>query len=203
MLHRSGLGALVALVAFLACHTIHEELPAATGAVSGAPGSPTVIIVGPPPGTGVSTPTAPATPAPSTGTAPAPAPTATPAPAASSGCRLPPGTGSGNNCSRGSAFFLSELESALDQLVKEEPSLFNLNSTRGCGNCYAVRDQTRYVSRLPGLMAQRGLCATYDGEELAVKSTNSFNDQYDILTSDGFIRRQSGSYRSTCYPAWF
>ena len=82
MLHRSGLGALVALVAFLACHTIHEELPAATGAVSGAPGSPTVIIVGPPPGTGVSTPTAPATPAPSTGTAPTPAPMPLAVPAA-------------------------------------------------------------------------------------------------------------------------
>ena len=61
--------------------------------------------------------------------------------------------------------------------MKEEPSLFNLNSTRGCGNCYAVRDLSRYVSRMPGLMAQRGLCAMYDGEEMAVKSNYSFYDQ--------------------------
>ena len=52
-------------------------------------------------------------------------------------------------------------------------------------------------------MPQRGLCGFYDGEELGVKGTNAFNDQYDIVTSDMFVRRQLGSYRSTCYPAWF
>jgi hypothetical protein len=48
-----------------------------------------------------------------------------------------------------------------------------------------------------------GYCATNDGEELAVKNSNSFNDQYDIINSEGFVRRGAGSYRSTCYPAWF
>jgi hypothetical protein len=66
-----------------------------------------------------------------------------------------------------------------------------------------VRDVQRYVSRMPQLLEQRGFCALYDGEELAVKNTNQFNDQYDILTSSNHIRRDLGSYRSTCYPAWF
>ena len=48
-----------------------------------------------------------------------------------------------------------------------------------------------------------GYCAYYDGEELAVKSSNAFNDQYDILVSSGHIRRGAGSYRSTCNPSWF
>jgi hypothetical protein len=48
-----------------------------------------------------------------------------------------------------------------------------------------------------------GYCAFYDGEEMAVKNTNKFNDQYDISTSSGYIRRGDGSYRSTCWPAWF
>ena len=47
-------------------------------------------------------------------------------------------------------------------------------------------------------MGQRGLCAMYDGEELAVKNANSFNDQYDILTSGMYIRRDMGS---TARPA--
>jgi hypothetical protein len=53
------------------------------------------------------------------------------------------------------------------------------------------------------MVARQGLCAHNDGEELAVKANNGFNDQYDVLTSDMYIRRQGGSYRSTCYPAWF
>jgi hypothetical protein len=43
----------------------------------------------------------------------------------------------------------------------------------------------------------------WDGEELAVKKTNDFSDQYDILTFENFIRRDHGSYRATCTPAWF
>ena len=31
-----------------------------------------------------------------------------------------------------------------------------------------------------------GACATWDGEELAIKRTNDFNDQYDILTFENF-----------------
>jgi len=95
------------------------------------------------------------------------------------------------------------VEAAIDQLVREEPSLFNLGKTQGCGSCYEVRDQTRYVQRVAAIVRQRGLCSLYDGEELAVKNTNSFNDQYDILTAQGFIRREGGSYRSTCRPATF
>ena len=36
-----------------------------------------------------------------------------------------------------------------------------------------------------------------------MKNTNAWNDQYDIISGDGYIRRGTGSYRSTCYPAWF
>jgi hypothetical protein len=95
------------------------------------------------------------------------------------------------------------VESALDQLVREEPQVFDLNSTSGCGSCYKVRNVDRYVTRMPKLMEQRGLCSIYDGEELAVKKTNKFSDQYDILTASFHIRRDRGSYRATCYPAWF
>jgi hypothetical protein len=136
-----------------------------------------------------------------------PVPAATPAPAApvtpSAACGVGPGGGSGRSCPRHSESYLREVERAIDDLVREEPSLFDQRRTRGCGNCYQVLNPTRYVQRLTEMVARQGLCAHYDGEELAVKANNGFNDQYDILTSDMYIRRQGGSYRSTCYPAWF
>jgi hypothetical protein len=47
----------------------------------------------------------------------------------------------------------------------------------------------------------KGICAGWDGEELAVKTNDTFNDQYDILTAAGTVRPGVGSYRTTCYPA--
>jgi hypothetical protein len=183
-------------VLLAACTTITEELPKPADPDPGAPTTVPVVVVP------VPVPT-PAQPAPG----PNPAPSGDPAPNApppGQGCGVPPGNGNGTNCPREGPSFLAEVESALDQLVREEPRIFNLNKTsKGCANCYEILDPDRYTQRMAQLMSQRGLCGHYDGEELAVKRTNAFNDQYDIFTSEGFIRRQLGSYRSTCYPAWF
>jgi hypothetical protein len=172
------------------CQSI-SELPPAQVQAPGAPSVVPVLLLPetlPPP----VTPTTPAaTPAPSTPVPPAAA------------CGIGPGGGSGRSCPRHSESYLREVERAIDDLVREEPSLFDPNRTRGCGNCYQVLNPTRYVQRLTEMVARQGLCAHYDGEELAVKANNGFNDQYDVLTSDMYIRRQGGSYRSTCYPAWF
>ncbi|HVR71494.1 MAG TPA: hypothetical protein VMT87_11690 [Vicinamibacteria bacterium] len=144
-----------------------------------------------------------AVPTPTPAPPPQPAPTATPDPPSAQGCRLPPGNGPGTNCPRQQSSYLRQVESAADQLIRDEPGMFDLKRTRGCGECYLVTDPDRYSRRMAELMAERNLCGHNDGEELAVKGTNAFNDQYDILTADMFMRRQEGSYRSTCYPAWF
>jgi hypothetical protein len=198
-IRKASSAALVAIV-LAACHTITEELPQETPvAPTGAPApviAPPVIVIPVP----VTTP-APAAPAPAN-----PAPTA-PAPAqpppASQGCSLPPGTFN-ENCSMQTQSFLPRVEAAIDEVIAAYPQMFNRNRTRGgCANCYEVVDPTGYVNAVARAITRNGVCGYYDGEELAVKSTNTFNDQYDILTSDGFIRRQGGSYRSTCRPAWF
>jgi hypothetical protein len=119
------------------------------------------------------------------------------------GCGLPPGNGSGQDCPRQISSYLPEVERSLDRLVERRPEIFDLNSTRGCGTCYLVRDTDVYVEEMLKEVRSEGACATWDGEELAVKRTNDFNDQYDILTFENFIRRDNGSYRATCYPAWF
>ena len=119
-------------------------------------------------------------------------------------CDLPPGTGSGQACPRQISNYLPEVERSLDRLVERRPEIFDLHSYRGCGTCYLVKDVPAYIEEmLHEVRANEGACATWDGEELAIKRTNDFNDQYDILTFENFIRRDNGSYRATCTPAWF
>ncbi len=141
----------------------------------------------------------PAAPAPNN---PAPNEPAPPPPGGGS-CALPPGQWN-ENCSMQSQTFLGRVEAAIDEVTTAHPQYFNKNRTRGgCPNCYQVVDPTAYVNAVARAVTRNGVCGYYDGEELAVKNSNQFNDQYDILTSDLFIRRQEGSYRSTCRPAWF
>jgi len=98
---------------------------------------------------------------------------------------------------------LLQVEQAMDRLIREEPEVFDLSSARGCPTCYRVLNPHRLVLRMRQFLDEGGLCSAWDGEELAVKNTNDWNDQYDILTAELFLRRQEGAYRSTCYPAWF
>jgi hypothetical protein len=187
-----------------ACTTITEEKPARKNPVPTGP-EPIPIVVVPVPVPAAPSPTPAPTPTPNPVATPAPTPTPAPtqAPSAKS-CPLPPGTGSGNSCPFESPTFLKEVEAALTAVVAENPQWFDLKKTRGgCENCYYVVRADLYVTRVAELITKDGICGHYDGEELAVKNTNSFNDQYDIFTSDGYIRRQFGSYRSTCHPAWF
>jgi len=192
---RFAFSAVLIGLSFVACRTITEELPEEETPVNpvAAPVAPPVIVI----------PVPAATPPPA---APAPG-NPTPAPGGGGGgggtCPLPAGTFN-ENCSMQAQTFLARVEAAIDEVVRTDPQAFNLNRTRGgCANCYQVVDPTRYVNRVAQAITKNGVCGYYDGEELGVKSSNQFNDQYDILTSDNFIRRQGGAYRSTCRPAWF
>ena len=191
MVEKTRVVLLAVVVAGMGCNALTERTQQKPNPVAPAPVPVVVQVVAVP------------TPTPTPAAAPDPGPAATPAPPSAQGCKLPPGTGSGANCPRQDPSYLKEVESAMDQLYREEPGLFDMKKTRGCGECYFVKDPTRFTQRMADLMSLRGLCGHYDGEELGVKGTNSFNDQYDIVTSDMYIRRQLGSYRSTCYPAWF
>jgi hypothetical protein len=187
-----------AVLALVGCQTIREEMPTGPTSSSPAPAIPVIIVdVTPSP---TPSPAVPPTPPEGPGLAPSPAPA--PAPGARA-CTLPPGGGSGDYCPRQSPSFLAAVEKAMDELAAVEPQLFDLGKTRGCGSCYLVKNPTRYVNRVAEIVRTKGFCAIYDGEELAVKDDNKYNDQYDILTADNFVRRQLGSYRGTCYPAWF
>src|SRR6185503_13043399 len=63
-----------------------------------------------------------------------------PPPAAAQPCTLPRGPGSGEGCPREEPAFLRQVEEAMDQVVREDPQLFDLSRRRGCDNCYLVLD---------------------------------------------------------------
>lgn len=177
----------------VSCHTVHEDLPE-PGRGPAAP-APIPVVVVPVPAATPAPP--PAAPAPNPGT-PTPAPTP-----AGQGCGLSSGGGSGNACPYERASFQGDVERAIDNVIRSHPHLFNMNDNRCPQGCPFVRDSDGYWAAVTNEMRRLGYCAVNDGEELAVKSTNSWNDQYDIISGDGYIRRGFGSYRSTCYPAWF
>jgi hypothetical protein len=56
-----------------------------------------------------------------------------------------------------------------------------------------------YDELVAAIQAQ-GICAKDDNEEIAVKNSNAFDEQYNIWTSGGYVRR---SYITTCFPAQF
>jgi len=92
------------------------------------------------------------------------------------------------------AQFQNEVDQAIRTLQHERPEIFNGNYIQSVGSYYVG---------LIRILDKQGICAGYDGEELAVKTDNTFNEQYDIETSTGQVRFGPVSYRATCYPASF
>lgn len=143
---------------------------------------------------GGSSPTQAPTSAPPPITTPTPVPAATPLPPLSSSCRKL-GAGSPNNrCPREQATFQTEVDDAINQVRATNPGAFNGDEVLSSG---------QVIVGIIKAMDAKGICAGWDGEELAVKTNDTFNDQYDILTAGGRIRQGVNSYRTTCYPAAF
>jgi hypothetical protein len=130
---------------------------------------------------------------------PAPPPSASPSPR---GCGLPPGGGSGRGCPVELPQFGIPVNVAIHKLQNEHPELFDFNEWLG-GLSYKVLDRQRFHAGVVENLEGMGYCAFFDGEEVGVKNTNAFNEQYQVMTSFGFSRWGAGAYRSTCYPAWF
>jgi hypothetical protein len=134
------------------------------------------------------------TPPPSVNPGPTPTPTATPDPPVSKSCQK---IGWGVNalkCPMEIAGFQKDVDDAIRTLQHERPDIFNGNYIQKAGAYYVGLIQ---------VLDRKGLCAGYDGEELAVKSDNTYNEQYDVETATELVRFGPVSYRSTCYPASF
>jgi hypothetical protein len=104
-------------------------------------------------------------------------------------------------CTDGSPQLAEEIDAALDAVIERYPELFDFNDTT-CGNCYYVKDPRRYISEVIRQLERQGLCTDGVYEELGVKSSNEFSEQYDVILSSNHMRRD-GSYRGVCRPAIF
>ncbi len=121
---------------------------------------------------------------------PVPTPVApTPDPPISESCtKLPPGA-TKYTCRTDAPNFMPELNDALDTLMVRQPRIFNGNQ---------VLDTGAYVVGLIRILDEKHLCADWDGEELGIARTSNLNDQYDVLTSQGLVRRY---FVGTCWPS--
>jgi hypothetical protein len=95
-----------------------------------------------------------------------------------------------------------QVDSAIDRTVAEHPELFNFNDERGAGG-FLVLDRARYHQSVVDNLHAAGICAIIETEEIAVKTSNDFNEQYNIWVSDGHVRRGPGAHITTCFPATF
>jgi len=122
---------------------------------------------------------------------PTPVPTAAAeTPLATSCLRLSSGSTT-YRCDARGASFQHELEEAIDLLKSQRPQIFDGDTVLNVG---------AFVVGIIRNLDAMGVCSTYDGEELVVRTEGDFSDQYDILTSNNLVRRY---YAGTCSPAVF
>ena len=97
--------------------------------------------------------------------------------------------------------FEPEMESAINQLMKESPDIFDFTDIRGANP--RVVSVGRYYLGLINNMSQRGFCAFDNAGSIQVKKTNAFDESFVVLASSGYVRRGPNSYSVTCTPASF
>jgi hypothetical protein len=136
--------------------------------------------------------------------APTPAPTPTPTPVAVASpagfvCPFPALPDLHNTCPKLTPELDHYVNNAVEAVVAQKPQLFDFSNNLGEGS-WKVLDRQAYVNAVIDAIHAQGVCAKDDNEEIAVKNTNSFHEQYNIYTSGGYVRR---AYITTCVPAQF
>ena len=144
----------------------------------------------------------PAAPTPPTTTPVTTAPAPSPSPVSGFRCPLPDMPRLNITCPRPTPILLGHVDAAIDQAVADHPELFDVRQDKG-GGSYKVLDRARYHDVVVANLHARNVCAIVELEEIAVKTSNDFNEQYNIWTSDGFIRHGRGAHITTCFPATF
>jgi hypothetical protein len=144
-------------------------------------------------GGGNSAPSDPTPPSPT----PLPGPTATPPPTGFV-CSLPASTNPTDNCFEGEPQLGVQVNLAIDRVIAARQELFNMSDLAG-GNP-RVLDRDAYWKAVKAELEKQGICTIIEKEEFAVKNTNEFNEQWNLWTSAGFVRRR---YVTSCAPSWF
>jgi len=140
--------------------------------------------------------------APTAAATPTPPPAPSPSPVAAFSCPLPALPDLHNTCPKLTPQHWEIVEAAIQRTMQEHPELFNFNDELG-GGSYRVLDHDRYINTVVDNIHKQGVCARAEVEEIQVKTTNDFNEQYNIWVSSGHVRHGPGAYITTCFPAQF
>jgi hypothetical protein len=128
----------------------------------------------------------------------APTPAPAPTPRAFS-CPLPSLPDHQQPCPKLNPRFSDQVLGSIDQVVAQRPDLFDFNDNLGAGY-WKVKDRQAYLQAVTAAINERGLCTTISPEEIGVKNTNDFNEQWNVITGRDYVRR---AYITTCIPAAF
>jgi len=110
---------------------------------------------------------------------------------------------------KGSARLQLYVETAIDQLVREKPQLFDLNAEeRPNTDTFRVLDTESYLDNMAINIRRQGACAERDPDDLRsqrilAKDANDFSESFSVLSEKGFIRRGNSAFVETCTPASF
>jgi len=110
----------------------------------------------------------------------------------------------GCNRTRPNSELLDQVTAAIDQVVAQQPALFNMNDQTVAGAPRVLDSPAYYAAVIRNLDAV-GVCAASDLDQtiLRVKNSNLTSDEYRLADSKGFVWRGPGSYSTSCNPANF
>jgi hypothetical protein len=128
--------------------------------------------------------------------APTPAPSATPRAFV---CQLPSLPDHQQPCPKLQPQFSNQVNESIDTVMAARPELFNPNDNLGPG-FWKILNREAYLRAVTSALNDRGLCTTISPEEIGVKNTNAFNEQWNVITGRDYIRR---AYITTCVPSAF
>ena len=98
---------------------------------------------------------------------------------------------------------------AMDELVAQQPQLFNLKDEAGTGTGnYRIVDVEGYLNGMVGKLQGYGLCAQRDPGDylfqlINVKATNDYSEDFRVLTSAGYVWHNAACFKTVCTPASF
>ena len=124
--------------------------------------------------------------------------------------RVGPGSANAACGQAGSPQLVDEVETAIDWLVQNRPQLFDKTQVSAPNTTlYKVVDTEGYLDGVAQVLRVIGVCAQRDPKDfpayqrILAKTTNEASEAYDVLTSDGYVRRGNGSFVDLCHPASF
>jgi hypothetical protein len=126
--------------------------------------------------------------------APTPVPGPMPDPPLSTSCTMYSNGDPTAKCDDDNSAFLGDVQAAISILKDEHPEFFDgIN----------VVNQGGFYVEIIKVLDRMSLCADFDGEELQVKNSDDFSEQYDIMSSKSEVRTSHRIYLGTCRPAVF